>query len=263
MHEFDQDTAIEPVGDDRFIAQVSPRWAVGGRPNGGYLMSIGVRAMGQVMPQLDPLTVTAHFSRQAEPGPSTIEVDLIRKGRRVSFGHCRMLHEGSEYLRMTSAFTDLSKSTGMTRLTASPPDLPPLDECISPDPGAMDVSIFDRFDMRLDPRCAGWLRGEASGRGEMAAWIRFADGREPDLLSLIQVVDALPPAVFELGPVDPVPTVELTTHLRAHPAPGWLRAVMRTRNVIDGFLEEEAEVWDSSDRLVAQARQLAIHVGGQ
>jgi hypothetical protein len=37
----------------------------------------------------------------------------------------------------------------------------------------------------------------------------------------------------------------------------WLRVRVSTRNLAEGLLEEDAEVWDSSDRLVAQARQLA------
>ena len=46
-------------------------------------------------------------------------------------------------------------------------------------------------------------------------------------------------------------------HVRARPAPGWLRIAASTRNVAGGFLEEDAEVWDSADRLVVQSRQLA------
>ncbi len=46
-------------------------------------------------------------------------------------------------------------------------------------------------------------------------------------------------------------------HVRAAPAPGWLRVRHATRNVAGGMLEEDAEVWDSAGRLVAQSRQLA------
>jgi hypothetical protein len=45
--------------------------------------------------------------------------------------------------------------------------------------------------------------------------------------------------------------------VRALPAPGWLRIGLTTRNLAGGFLEEDAEVWDSGGRLVAQSRQLA------
>lgn len=54
-----------------------------------------------------------------------------------------------------------------------------------------------------------------------------------------------------------VPTVELTAHIRRRPAPGPLRVAITTRNLAGGFLEEDAEVWDFEDRLVAQSRQLA------
>ena len=40
------------------------------------------------------------------------------------------------------------------------------------------------------------------------------------------------------------------------PAPGWLGVIARASAVGDGWFDEEAEVWDSTGRLVAQARQL-------
>jgi acyl-CoA thioesterase len=50
----------------------------------------------------------------------------------------------------------------------------------------------------------------------------------------------------------------LTAHVRARPAPGWLRCVFTTRFVTGGFLEEDGELWDDTGRLVAQSRQLAL-----
>ncbi|MGG8406308.1 thioesterase family protein, partial [Streptomyces sp. 12297] len=96
-----------------------------------------------------------------------------------------------------------------------------------------------------------------SGRGEMRAWFALADGRDADPLSLLLAVDALPPTAFEMGLIGWAPTVELTTHIRCRPAPGPLRVAITTRNLAGGFLEEDAEIWDTDDRLVAQSRQLA------
>ena len=91
----------------------------------------------------------------------------------------------------------------------------------------------------------------------MAGWIRSAHGRAVDPLFLLTVADALPPVTLELGIPGWVPTVELTVLLRCVPADGWLRVVQRARSVHGGWLDEECEVWDSTGRLVAQARQLA------
>ena len=48
-----------------------------------------------------------------------------------------------------------------------------------------------------------------------------------------------------------------TVHLRGLPAPGWVRAVQSATLLQDGWLDEDCLLWDSEDRLVAQARQLA------
>ena len=65
----------------------------------------------------------------------------------------------------------------------------------------------------------------------------------------------LPPV--ELGPFGWSPTVELTWHMREVPARGLLRLAARSRHVSGGWFDEESEVWDSEDRLVAQSRQIA------
>lgn len=50
----------------------------------------------------------------------------------------------------------------------------------------------------------------------------------------------------------------MTTHVRGIPEPGWLRCKFTTRFITGGVLEEDGEVWDSTGRLVAQSRQLAL-----
>ena len=129
---------------------------------------------------------------------------------------------------------------------------------MAPEEVRRSAPFIERFDVRFDPAMVGWALGQPSGRGEMQAWLRLADAREPDPLSLLMVVDALPPVSMDLGLPGWAPTLELTAHVRGVPAPGWLRVRHATRNVAGGMFEEDCEVWDSADRLVAQSRQLAL-----
>jgi hypothetical protein len=166
-----------------------------------------------------------------------------------------------ERIRALATYADLGALTDDVRTTASPPDLPPPDRCVStahaPPSFLEQAGLLERLDLRLDPAYVGWALGKPSGEGRIQGWLRMADTREPDPLLLLLAVDALPPVTFDLGLLGWTPTLELTVHLRANPAPGWLRVVASTRNVAGGFLEEDAEVWDSQDRLVALSRQLA------
>jgi hypothetical protein len=169
--------------------------------------------------------------------------------------------EPVERVRALATYGDLDALPDDVHTTAEPPDLPPLEECVPHDLAPADLrfraSLLDRIDLRLDPGCVGWAVGRPSGRGLLRGWLRLADGREPDPLMLLLAVDALPPVTFDLGLSGWTPTLELTVHVRARPAPGWLRVSHATRNLAGGLLEEDAEVWDSAGRLVAQSRQLA------
>jgi hypothetical protein len=217
--------------------------------------------------------VTAHYLTASLPGPAVIRTEVVRTGRTMSTGTATLVQfaeDGTEVerLRVIAAYGDLDALPDDVRTTAKPPAIPPYEHCLGADNAAGDApegepaipgstAIAGRLSLRLDPATAGWAIGAPSGKGEMRAWFGLADGRDPDPLSLLLTVDALPPTAFEMGLSGWVPTVELTTHIRRRPAPGPLRVAITTRNLAGGFLEEDAEVWDSEDRLVAQSRQLA------
>ena len=117
--------------------------------------------------------------------------------------------------------------------------------------------LLERFGTRIDPAYVGWAVGKPSGSGIIQGWFKLADDRPLDPIALLMVVDALPPVTFDLGLPGWAPTLELTAHVRARPAPGWLKVRHATRNLAGGMFEEDCEVWDSTGRLVAQSRQLA------
>lgn len=265
MFEFDRDTRAEPQGGGRYTVAVGDGWNIGPNPNGGYVISLLTAALVQEAPEQHPdlLTISAHYLRPTTPGEqATVEVTDVRRGRRHSHLQAT-LTQGTERVRALAAYGSLEAAEGPTLVRTAPPELPSPDECQrraggeGSSPAPPMSSFMHRFDTRLSPD-TGWLSGQRTGQPRVLGWTRFADGREPDVASLPLFADALPPAVFELGPAGWVPTIELTVHVRARPAPGWLLAVFETRALVDGYLEEDGEIWDSAGRLVAQSRQLAM-----
>lgn len=264
--EFDRDTAVTLREDGVYDAELSAGWTIIHAVNGGYLLATLGRALGQALPHPDPFSVSAHYLTASVPGPAVIRTQTVRTGRTLSTGQASLFQfaeDGTEVerIRVIATYGDLDGLSDEVRTSAKPPAIPPMEYCLGPGDGPAPIpgssAITGRLDIKLDPATVGWAVGAPSGKGEMRGWFGLADGRDADPLSLLLTVDALPPTSFELGLKGWTPTIELTTHIRCRPAPGPLRVSITTRNLAGGFLEEDAEVWDSADRLVAQSRQLA------
>ncbi|MGW3914612.1 thioesterase family protein [Streptomyces sp. NPDC005070] len=264
--EFDRDTAVTPRGNGVYDVDLSAGWTIISAVNGGYLLAVLGRALADALPHSDPFTVSAHYLTASQPGPAVVRTEVVRTGRTLSTGQASLFQyddEGREIerIRVLASYGDLGSLPDDVRTTALPPAIPPMDQCFGPQDAPAPIpgssAITDRLFLKLDPATLGWALGAPSGKGEMRSWFGLADGRDADPLSLLLAVDALPPTAFEIGLSGWVPTVELTVHVRCRPAPGPLRVSITTRNLAGGFLEEDAEVWDSEDRLVAQSRQLA------
>lgn len=264
--EFDRDTAVTLREEGVYDAELSAGWTIIHAVNGGYLLAMLGRALGEALPHPDPFSVSAHYLTASVPGPAVIRTQTVRTGRTLSTGQASLFQyaeDGTEVerIRVIATYGDLGMLSDEVRTSAEPPAIPPLEHCLGPADGPAPIpgssAITERLDIKLDPATVGWAVGAPSGKGEMRGWFGLADGRDADPLSLLLTVDALPPTSFELGLKGWTPTVELTTHIRCRPAPGPLRVSITTRNLAGGYLEEDADVWDSADRLVAQSRQLA------
>jgi acyl-CoA thioesterase len=257
---FDTDTRVEPAGAHAYTATLTDRWdALGGVPNGGYLLAVALRALARDMPLPDPVVVSAAYLRPGAPGPAEVATEVARAGRRVATGEAQLRQGDKEIVRVLATFADLEQANGRTHMRSTAPDLPAPERCHDVMDGSValpGVSITDRFEYRA-PVLPGWATGAPTGESELAFWLRFRDGRDADPIALAAMVDAAAPAVLELGEPGSA-TIELTVHVRARPAPGWLACRTVTRHVIGGYHEEDFEIWDSAGALVAQSRQFAL-----
>lgn len=267
--EFDTATRLEPDGTGAYHLAVDPGWAVGPKPNGGYLTAALARAAAEAVVAADadhphPLAATVHFLRAPDPGPSLVRVDVLRTGRSASQARATLWQGDRPCVDAVFTLGRLAPAADAPApwwTGPAPFPVPPYEACRrlpGAAPGAeFTVSIMDRADLRLDPAVLGFTTGEPSGRGELRGWISFADGRPADPLGLLFFLDALPPATFELARTGWVPTLSLTAYVRAWPAPGPLRVRQVVQSVHDGRIDEVCELWDSAGHLVGQATQLA------
>lgn len=244
-------------------AELTEDWVIGEAVNGGLLMSLATSAAADALSAVDshqdPVAFSTTFLAAAQPGPVHLETQVLRAGRSFSTAEVTISQGDVACVRHTATFADLDANSEPVHLQEAPPELPDPEACVPALRAgfAERIHILDRLDMRIDPATVGWALGQPARDGEMRAWIRFADGREPDVLSLPFFLDAMPPVTFTFGALGWAPTIAFSGHIRSRPAPGWLRMRITTRNVIGGLFEEDAVVWDSRGHVVAQSRQLA------
>ncbi|HVW80020.1 MAG TPA: thioesterase family protein [Mycobacteriales bacterium] len=238
-----------------YDAQLSPHWAIGGKPNGGYTLSIIARAACDAVGAAHPMAVSAHYLRAPDSTDAEVRTEVVRTGRRVSTARSTLWQGGKPQIDALVSTGELH--AGPAEWMARPaPDMPPPEDCVPPGTEKFVLEIFDRVDLRIDPATSPFPK--FTGDPTIRYWFRLHDGSDPDPFSLLVAVDAAPPTVFNLQRYGWAPTVELTVLLRGLPAPGWLRCESTTRMMSDGWFDEEATVWDSTGRLVAQSRQLAL-----
>jgi acyl-CoA thioesterase len=256
---FDEATAVERIGENRYSGQIHEGWDIGGNANGGHLMALAARALMKASGRPDVVTMTSHFLSPGRVGPVTIDVAPIKTGKRFAIATASVLNtDGKPIITVLGATTDLTLNAGPNR-THPPVDLPSPAECLARRPINFENGFHERFDVRIHPDDARFTTGEPSGEALVRGWLR-PNGDEPvDTALVVQAFDAFPPTVFntDLGN-GWVPTVELTAHVRSRPVGQWLRCRFTTRYIAGGMFEEDGEIWDEAGTFIGQSRQLAL-----
>lgn len=254
MGSFEDDTAVTPVSASRFGCIIDPSWWVITGPNGGYLAAIVVRALDLRFETGDrPLrSLTVHYLRAPEPGAAEAEVLPEREGRNVTFARVQMSQDGRIF---ATALAVLARSGEGFELDAAVAPEVVAPDSIEPLGASDEAPPFARhFDFRpaLHP---------AEGEAITGGWLRLREDRELDAALVAALCDSWFPAIFAIlhRPMA-VPTLDLTVHLRRPlPRPAdWVLGRYFTRTVGEGLLEEDAELFDTQGRLLAQSRQLAL-----
>lgn len=259
-------TAVRPVGPGQYQVDLSQYYTIVGRPNGGYLQCIIARAALEEVQAAGShhqhaLAVSTNYVGSARSATLDVAVDVRRVGRGVSFVHVT-LRDGDDVM------TESVVTLGTLHEEAEPRyhdarvfTIAPLEECWSRKEfvTGQEINFGHSVELRMDPECCGWLRGEVSERAEVRGWLKLTDGEASwDPWSLLFASDASPPATFPIGSVGWVPTLQLSSYVRSVPVGEWLR-VRQWCVVVQGDLaDERCEIYDDRGRLVASASQLVM-----
>ena len=253
-------SAITETAAGQFAAEVNGEYTIGGKPNGGYLLSLLARAGVAVVTQDHVIAASTHYLHSPDPGPVHLDAEVLRAGRSASQVRVRMSQDGVACVETLMTVGHLGDTE--PDWTAGVPHAPTAAwaDCVklpARAPSGLRVSIMDQVDIRLDPDCLGFASGHPSGRGELRGWLTLPHGEAFTPNSLLFAVDAFPPGTFEIEMTGWVPTLELTVYVRARPAPGPVRVLQRAQLIQDQRVDEVCYVWDSTGRLVAHGTQLA------
>ena len=268
--DFNTLTAVQRDDVDVFSLDVDPSAFIVRGPNGGYIAAVILRALLERVADLDngapprpPRSLTVHYPAPPSAGPATVRTEIVRAGRSLVSASARLLQDDRTMAIALAAFSRDWPGAGFTdavRPAAPAPDATP--------PGALDrppLPFLDYWDHRFTKGRVVDIHSPAETQG----WIRLADPAPIDAPVVAAMTDAFPPAVFtRYESPQPVPTVDLTIHFRVGlPLAGlgaddFLLGQFRTRTLVEGFLEEDGELWTVDGRLVAQSRQLAVMFPG-
>ena len=261
---FDRNTAVTVLPNGTVEATMSPGWWIERGPNGGYVAAVILRALYTGVDDLSrtPRSFTVHYLAPPAEGAVQIEVITERTGRMLTFVSGRVRQGDRLIATAQAAFAP--PLPGVEFCDLLPPDV------VSPDmikpmvmpPGAPQIPLRQRYEQRWavgSPPFSGAPQAVAGG------WIRLNPDeglRLGDHLLVAALSDAwMPPVFSRIDTPMAVPTVDLTIHFRSPIPPvegDWYLVVFRSQMAIDGFVEEDGEVWTSDGRLLAHSRQLAV-----
>jgi acyl-CoA thioesterase len=257
------------VGESTWSVDFDPDWrSFPSNMHGGVLVGTFALVAGAATDRW-PAAVSVHLHSAVAPGLAQLEVQLNRTGRTASSAGVTLTQGDGQGDR---------RATGVVQLTADRPGAEvrtwpdaataaalsgPAPEDLEPLQLPVELALMAQ---QLDIRPTGSSRPLADGSTpELSAWVRLRAGAAVGAVShahrldlAAMLLDVLPPALYATRTsAVPIPTIELSAHFPPVTSSGdWFHVRQWTSWATEALCVDSSEVWDSSGRLVGEARQL-------
>jgi acyl-CoA thioesterase len=261
-HDIRADTALtrDATVPGRVHGEIPDAWKVM-YVFGGVSMYAALRAMQEALdrPELPLVTANAIFLAPVNPGPITIDVDVLRDGRNASqvAADLRVGDQEQVALRAHGVF-GVTHDVDLAYQDLVCPEVPRPDAVPPPPDNRPNPFGVINFHQQTEWRPVSPL--DEPGAGRFMSWVRLIEG-DPHLLALAVHGDVLGPAVGRaLGPLpNPFMVLSLEIGIRfiATPVTSWVLQEIEAWHVGNGYATGPARLWDEDGRLCAIATQTA------
>lgn len=259
------DTEVD--GDDgHYVARLSPDWEIWG-PNGGYVVSVAMRAAARSSVFERPASVVAHYLGVASfEHPVEISVVPLRRARTAESLRISMTQVGRPVLEAL-VWAVPAGGEGLRHDTSRRPDVPPPEalkpvEELAPDAALRSPPFFRNFEQRATEWIDDWDHRPSTDPA-FSCWYRyrptatFDDPWVDACRSLILCDTLIWPAVQRHHVGDHgfvAPSIDLAvTFLRAAPDREWLLASAEAPGGEHGLLNGRSDVWADDGTHLASA----------
>lgn len=279
-HDLAADTALTRVGGDGastlYSLHLPSAWNFLA-PSGGVLMTIGLRAMRDVLgdPGLRPMAATATFCARVPAGGMRVRVEVLRRGNAAAQLRASVVPDsaigerGGDGLEVSATFVRDRQGFDFTDCVmpavTPPEDAAPFYEDAPSE--RLHIPFPLNFESRLARGAPWWTDRWEPGPARFARWMRYLrPQRLPsgvlDPLALPPVADMMPSALWaKVGQPEPryhAPSLDLTVHFLDDTTSEWLLLSTYCRRARAGYATAENEIWSVDGRLVAFATQTMI-----
>lgn len=259
---FDRETALIALEDGEFIIEASDVYRnPTGMAFGGWVAAIAAQAVEMHPERRGPLvSQQIIFMTGVGPGEVKILVKLLRAGASTQFWRVELSQNGA-LTNAADIVTSTRRPTDIDYQIAIPEAKSPEDSISLPSVNPMAPAWVTHYDQRI----AKGMPFAVNDSPEAMVWIKEADGRPVDRLSLFSICDTpMPRTFFVTEQFRPGSTVSMATYIYASDedlaAAGNDFMLLRVTGatVRNSATDGRVELWSQSGILLATSSQIGF-----
>jgi acyl-CoA thioesterase len=242
--------------------EIPPGWGQGRATFGGLVAAVLLARLQALAPAERRLrSFSLSFVGPVAPGAVALQASILRSGKYVTQGECRLLQNGEVMAVMLASF-GASRESVIHVVPAPAPAFKPGEV------GTMlpyIPKVVPDFVQKIDISWTlGGLPYTGASEADIGGWVRFHDAtREVTPAHIVALVDAWPPTVASLYKA-PAPSSSMTWTLELMDVDlgtdgnAWWQYLAETDIAEGGYAHIAARLWRADGTLVAISRQTAV-----
>lgn len=256
----DRSIKLEHFDNGRWRGATSIDYANRVGPYGGWIAALLMKAILDQKPLGEPLSLTVTFLGGCQDGPLDGTTRLLRRSRSNEHWTAEFSDQTGTMVAHAVATFGVRRPTVEIGIPAPPkPAMSPDQAPPRPNFGDSGPGFFRSYDYRQFVGKPFRVNETAKSRG----WLKDADSRPLDYISLAAAADAPMPRVF-LRSTTPTPIATMTMSVYFHATPEALAEAGGDYILIDcdmrigraGFHDQIAALWTASGKLLATTEQI-------